>query len=325
MRELPPPFFKQGPSARVRLIFFSVLAIVLLVVDARYQALKLIRQGAGVLLYPVQSVALWPRNGAFEVVRHFEDLNTAQARADALRRENLALARALFEARELVDENVRLRAVLAARERLRHPALMGQMLYESRDPFTRKIVLDKGSRHGVLDGLPVLDEAGVVGQVTRTDLFTAEVTLLTDKDQAIPVLVKRTGARTLLIGSAEPGMLDMRFMPANADIMAGDELLTSGIDGLYPPGVPVARVMRVERTAQDPFAKVTCQPVAGLDRSRHFLVVLPAPEPKQIQASETLVGPPASAAAVPPSAAAPAPAPQKKPLSAQSAKPKATP
>ncbi len=135
------------------------------------------------------------------------------------------------------------------------------------------MVIDKGSQSGIQAGEPVIDDVGVIGQVTRVYLLMSEVTLLSDKDQAIPLQVLRTGLRAIAYGGAEGGMLDLRFMPANADIRNGDVLVTSGIDGTYPPGLPVATVARIERDAAYAFARITLAPTAGIDRYRQVLVL----------------------------------------------------
>ena len=158
-------------------------------------------------------------------------------------------------------------------KRLPRKAIFAEILYAARDPFSRKVVIDKGSQSGIQAGEPVIDDVGVIGQVTRVYLLMSEVTLLSDKDQAIPLQVLRTGLRAIAYGGAEGGMLDLRFMPANADIRNGDVLVTSGIDGTYPPGLPVATVARIERDAAYAFARVTLAPTAGIDRYRQVLVL----------------------------------------------------
>jgi len=160
------------------------------------------------------------------------------------------------------------------------------MLYDTRDPFTRKIVLNRGSQHGVALGQPVIDDTGVVGQVTRLYPFTSEVTLLTDRDQAISVQVVRSGVRSVAYGRGQSGVLELRFIATNADIKKGDTLVTSGLDGVYPAGLAVASVLSVEHKSADAFARIVCQPAAGIDRHQQFLILLneqkipprPAPE-----------------------------------------------
>ena len=171
-------------------------------------------------------------------------------------------------------ENTQLRKLSDMRERLPVKSLISEILYDARDHFTRKIVLDRGTTHGVALGQPVIDAVGVVGQITRVFPFTSEVTLLTDKDQAIPVQVLRNGLRSVAYGRGQSGILDLRFMAANADIQKGDVLVTSGIDGIYPPGLSVAKVMLVENKSTDAFDHVVCQPLAGIDNHKQLLILL---------------------------------------------------
>lgn len=279
MEYSPPPLFKQGASARAKVVIFSLIAIFLLVADARWHTLGAIRQVVGTALYPLQRLALMPRDAAFAVGDYFSSLSRVQEQNRQFMRQQVANAQSLQQAQLMAAENAHLRRLLGASERLAVKSLMAEILYDARDPFTRKIVLDRGSQQGVKPGQPVIDDTGVVGQVTRVFPFTAEATLLTDKDQSIPVQVVRSGLRSVAYGRGQSGVLDLRFMPASADIRKGDLLVTSGLDGIYPAGLAVARVMEVEHKSADAFAKIVCQPAAGIDRHRQLLVLLTEYQP----------------------------------------------
>lgn len=289
MEYSPPPLFKQGASARAKVVFFSLIALILLVGDSRLRSLTMIRQVVGTMLYPLQAVALLPRDAAYMVGDYFSTLSAMKRENDKLKQQQVANAQTLQAVQQLSAENTQLRKLLAANERLPVKSVMSEILYDARDAFTRKIVLDRGSQHGVAPGQPVIDDVGVVGQVTRVFPFTSEVTLLTDKDQAIPVQVVRSGLRSIAYGQGHSGSLDLRFMPANADVKNGDVLVTSGIDGVYPAGLAVAKVEQVESKSSDAFARIVCQPLAGIDRNRQLLILLtesnfpPRPDPEDIK------------------------------------------
>ncbi len=269
----PPPLFNQGVSARARLAFFSFLAVALIVVDSRAGLLETIRVGVGVVLYPLEQLMLLPRDVSGRVIDFFSTVSLLQKENEQLRRAAVERAQQLAQAQTLDMENERLRKLLGARERLGNNAQLAQILYESRDRFSRKLVLDRGGQSDIVAGSPVLDETGVVGQVTRVFPLTAEVTLLTDKDQTIPVQVMRNGLRGVAYGGIESGTMELRFLASNADIVNGDLLVTSGIDAVYPSGLPVATVRSVERTAKDQFARVVLAPVAGVHSHAHLLVL----------------------------------------------------
>jgi rod shape-determining protein MreC len=237
MEYSPPPLFKQGASARAKVAIFSLIAIAFLVIDSQLHSLALIRRAVGAVLYPLQVVALMPRDAAYRAADYFRSLTTLEKENLALKERQIANAQVLQQAAQLSAENAQLRKLLGTSQQLPVKSLMSEILYDTRDAFTRKIVLDRGSQHGVTPGQPVIDDVGVVGQVTRVFPFTSEVTLLTDKDQAIPVQVVRSGLRSVAYGRGQSGVLDLRFMAANADIQKGDQLVTSGIDGVYPPGL----------------------------------------------------------------------------------------
>lgn len=279
MEYSPPPLFKQGASARAKVIFFAVIAIALLLVDARMNTLSVIRQGVGIMLYPLQTVALMPRDAAYAVGDYFSSLSRLQNENAELKRERVANGQALQQGQYLMAENAQLRALLAAAERVPVKSVMSEILYDTRDAFTRKIVVDRGAHHGIAAGQPVIDDVGVVGQVTRVFPLTSEITLLSDKNFAIPVQVVRSGVRSVAYGRGQSGVLDLRFMPTNSDIQKGDTLVTTGIDGVYPAGLSVATVTQVESESSDAFARIMCEPSAGVGRNKHLLILMPEPRP----------------------------------------------
>ena len=273
MEHQPPPFFNRGPAPLVRLAFFVSLAILLMVLDARFRYAEGVRQVVALAAYPIQRVAMAPVDLFRAVANYFGSTAALQEENAALRMKQLRAAPELLRLEALQEENNQLRRLLEAQERLPYTAVFAEILYAGRDPFSRKVVIDKGSQNSIRAGQPVIDDVGVIGQVTRVFPLMSEVTLLSDKDQAIPLQVQRNGLRAIAYGGAEGDTLDLRFMAANADIRNGDTLVTSGIDGTYPPGLPVATVARIERDAAYAFARITLAPTAGTDRYRQVLVL----------------------------------------------------
>lgn len=297
----PPPFFRQGPSALTKLVFFSLLSVLLMVADLRFRIAQPVRATVATVLYPLQWLVMQPVWLAQSAGQYFESLNSSQAKeAAAQYRLGLQSQRAL-QVEQLALENTRLRKLLDMRERLNAPALSAQVLYDAADPYTRKVVIDKGALAAVQAGAPVIDEAGILGQVTRVYPLVSEVTLVTDRSQAIPVLNVRTGVRGLAFGDStvRSGLLELRFMDANVDMQVGDLLTTSGVDGVYPPGLSVARVAKIERRADSAFARISCEPVAHTAGSLHVLVLQalteqmpPRPEPLATPATAKKAGKP---------------------------------
>ena len=284
MEYSPPPLFKQGASARAKMMFFALIAVALLMADARLGALGAARQVVGVVLYPLQVLAMLPRDGFFAVTDYFSSLNTLHSENRLLHEKQILNAQQLQQNRQLQAENAQLRKLLAASETIAPRSVLSEILYDARDPFSRKLIVNRGQRQGIERGQPVIDDLGVVGQVTRVFPMTAEVTLLTDKDHAIPVQVLRSGVRSVAYGRGQAGVLELRFMASNADIQKGDVLLTSGIDGVYPAGLAVATVVSIDSKTSDAFARILCLPTAGVSRNRQLLVLLPdaraLPEPR---------------------------------------------
>jgi rod shape-determining protein MreC len=280
MEHQPPPFFKRGPAPLVRLAFFASLSVALLVIDARFRYAEALRSALAAAAYPLQSIAAAPGRFLERISGFFTSQSALLGENAELRSRLLAASLQALRYEAAAAETEQLRRLIGAAERLPFAATPVEALYSGRDPFARKLIVDKGTAQGIRAGQAVVDELGVVGQVTRAHPMAAEITLLTDKDHAIPVQVLRTGLRAVAFGAGASGTLELRFMAANAEIQNGDQLVTSGIDGTYPPGLPVASVVRIERDAAYAFARIVCQPAAGVERNRYLLVL--ANEPKRL-------------------------------------------
>ncbi|MBK1714096.1 rod shape-determining protein MreC [Rubrivivax gelatinosus] len=269
----PPPFFRQGTSAFTKLVFFAALALFLMVADARLRIAEPVRDALAIVLLPVQRALAVPVELAFGGADYLRGL-TAARDAERTAREQLAQsAEKLARAGALAEENTRLRALLELKPAIAVRSQAAEVLYEAADPFSRKVIIDRGQAQGVVAGSPVVNQDGVLGQVTRLYALTAEVTLLVDKDAAIPVLNQRTQQRGAAFGVGS-GM-ELRFTSANDDVQVGDALQTSGVDGVYPAGLPVAKVVSVERRSESGFARIALAPTARSDGVRHVLVLEP--------------------------------------------------
>lgn len=274
MEYTPPPLFKQGPSARVRLVFFVALSVGLLFADARFGAMEVVRKVVGTVLYPVQKIASLPVEWSRAGVEYVATVDSLQAENQELIREQIQDKQKLHELETLKLENEKLRKLMNVGNTLKvKRSILSEIVSDARDPFSRKIIIGKGSIQGVKEGMPVIDELGLLGQVTRTFPSRAEVSLITDKEQIVPVENLRNGIRSVAYGGLDGGLLELRFMAANADIDNSDLLVTSGLDGVYPRGIPVARVIRVERNSRYAFASIFCEPIAGVERHRFVLVL----------------------------------------------------
>jgi rod shape-determining protein MreC len=285
----PPPFFKQGPTPLTKLLFFGGLSLLLMVADARWGVTQPLRSALSVVLYPVQWLAQRPLVAASMTGEFLQDRETAQRNEQAARTQLLAQAARAVQVDQLTLENKQLRGLLALRERGAITAQAAQVLYEAADPYTRKMILDKGSAQGIQAGAPVMDASGVLGQVTRVYPLVSELTLITNRDHSVPVLNTRTGARGVAFGEASGApLLELRYLASNADVEVGDLLSTSGVDGVFPAGIPVAKVIKVERRSDSVFARILCEPQAQWQAARHVMVVDPVggswparPEPER--------------------------------------------
>jgi rod shape-determining protein MreC len=268
-----PDFFHRGPSPATRLVFFAIVSIALLFLDTRYRYLEQVRQAVAVVLYPVQRAVAWPGEALAGAADYFASKRALADENDRLKARLAEIGAVAQGAATTRAENERLKALLDIRSRHGGSAHAVQVLYTGRDVFTQKLVIDKGREAGIAPGAAVVDADGVVGQVTRVFPYIAEVTLVTDKDHVIPVKIERSGARAVMAGSGAGRTPELRFMPPSADVRVGDVLVTSGLDGTYPPGLAVAKVATVGRDTGQIFARITLEPLAGVDRSEQLLVL----------------------------------------------------
>ena len=274
-------FFNRGPSAVVRLVFFAVFSLLLLFVDARYRYLESTRSALSILVYPIQRVASWPGL----LWQQAGDFYITQSRQHSLITENGRLqqklqlnAAQLLQLQALQAENQQLRKLLEQPFRHELNAKLVEVMYAERDVFMRRVLVNKGEKDDIKVGQVVMDDVGIVGQITRIYPWLSEVTLITEKNHAVPVQVLRNGLRAIAFGAGNTSELSLRYTSVSADVQNDDILVTSGIDGLYPPGIPVAKVISVERDPVYPFASITCLPLGGVDKHRHLLVLSDMPE-----------------------------------------------
>lgn len=291
LERTPPPFFRQGLTPRARLAICSLLAVGLMLADARWRVIDPLRATLATLMHPVQRTLSAPLLGVQRLGATLSGLEQARAREEQARVALAAQSAQAARADALALENAQLRALLELRPALAVRSQAAEVLYEAADPFARKVVIDRGAMQGIVAGAPVINEAGLLGQVTRVHPLQSEVSLLTHDRAAVPVLNERTGARAAAYGGAREHGMELRFVASNADVRVGDVLVTSGLDGIYPPGLKVARVASVDRLAGAGFAGIGLAPLARADGVRHVLVL----EPMAAQ----LPGPAASEGAAP--------------------------
>ena len=274
--ETAPQFFRHGPGPFTRLFVFALLSCLLIVGDTRFKYFPQLRQAIGVVIFPLQQIAYIPANIYDQVEEFVASFNLLE--------ENIKLRQIYLEDREqllklasLEAENIHLRNLLGAVQQIetktRTKAVLAKILYTPRDPFNHKITLNKGGQHHIQLGQAVIDDKGIVGQVTQLYPWSSEVTLLTDRDHSVPVQVVRNSLRSVVSGTGKNDQLELRYLSVNTDIQQGDQLVTSGIGGVYPPGIPVAAVLRIERDPTGDFAQIISTPVAGVDRNRQVLIL----------------------------------------------------
>jgi rod shape-determining protein MreC len=261
------------PALGLRIIVLVIASILAMYFDHRENHLDGIRRTIGTAVYPLRLVVdapvrFWQWFGTSTTSRNELELELGRLKAERL----LTNAR-LQRLTALEAENARLRALLDARARVRDEVRVAEILAVDSNPYEHNLVIGIGSRDGVYEGQAIVDANGVLGQVIETDIMTAQAILISDADHALPVEVNRNGLRTIARGTGEFDRLELPFLPNNADIRAGDLLVTSGLGGAFPAGYPVAVVNSVTRIPQQPFADVTATPSAALDQVREVMLI----------------------------------------------------
>lgn len=284
----PPALFKQGVTAFVKLTICAGLSFGLMGIDRHAGVGESIRAALATALYPVQFALrqpmVWAAGMADFLQQHGDAITENQRLERALLESSLQAQRTQY----LTIENQRLEALLELRAIQSNHSIAARVVAETPDTYAARVVIDKGSVDGVLAGAAVIDTQGVFGQVTTVYPFSSEVTLITDPNHATPVMNARTGTRAVLFGAQKSGppLLEMRYVNANADVKANDVLLTSGIDGVYPPGLQVATVNELPDTLDANYSTLYCTPSARVAITREVLVVIPS-QPAAPTAAET--------------------------------------
>jgi len=272
-RQGSPPLFRRGPPVEIRLAVMVALSLALLVLDSQFHLLEPLRRVVSIGLYPFQRTVMAPRDFVRQFNEWVDAANHNRTENEALQRQRIELSQVTTHAAQLAAENAQLRRLLGVTDTVDQAAVVVEVLYEPADSFQQRLVFNKGSRAGLAPGMPVIDEGGVVGQIVRVTPHASEAALVTDERVSVPVQVLRNGLRLIAFGSNTPGRIEVRFLAANADIQEGDTIVTSGVGGLFPAGLPVAKVLTVERDTASGFARAVCEPMAHPERHRHFLVL----------------------------------------------------
>lgn len=273
------PLFVREMGLSTRFALYVLVCLFLLGLDARYSALAWARGGLSTVLHPLQQVLAMPWEWSQEVAGFFVNHGELKRENARLRMERDRMRIAQQDRLTLLAENDTLRRLMALPARPGTQPQVAEIIQTVPSPFSRKVIINRGQADGLGVGWPVVDAAGLVGQVTRGYPLTSEVTLLTDRDQGAPVQNLRNGLRLIVSGTGSDRLLEVRFLDMHADIKEGDLLYTSGIDGTYPAGIPVAQVVKTEPPHNTPFARAYCRPLGGVGRYRHVVVLKPVAPP----------------------------------------------
>ena len=272
-----PSLFADDGFSSTRLMAYSLAAVLLMALDQRGAYNLKIRQSLATLVSPIHMLVDLPSEVVGLVSKNLANRNTLQLKNQQLENRLLKQQVQLSQFESLQDENQRLRSLLGARSSLRVQTMVAELMAVDLDPYSHRVIIDRGETDGVKAGMVVLDAGGVMGQIDVASPETAKVILISDPDHALPVQVARTGMRSIAFGTGDTSVLMLPNVSINADIKKDDLLQTSGMGKRFPAGYSVARVMSVERSPGRPFARVWARPLAHLEHASEVLVLLPEP------------------------------------------------
>ncbi len=275
LAQTPPPLFKQGSSARVKLLIAAFTALILINLDANFRFLEKIRTVIFAVLNPVVELILLPRDGLIFVSDHVSTISSLNDKLFKLEQEQALNSEALLVLEQLKNENVDLRKLLDLKSNFTNSSIAAEIRYKLPDPYSKKIVVNRGNRDGVKIGHPVISADGIVGQISQVFNNKSEVTLLSDSNLSIPVFLPRTRIKAITKGKGTIDGFELNYTDLSANIMVGDKILTSGLDGLYPPGIIVGEVTSVFAATPGQFPIINAKP-STLVGMKHQLLILNA-------------------------------------------------
>lgn len=267
------PIFGAGPSLSLRLFFALVLSVIAMVVDTRTESSTQIRSFLITLVSPIQYLASLPESAIDGLATYLTSKKSLLDENQKLRKLQLLQNQKLQRYEMLKAENGKLRALLKTNLRVDSRIQVAEIISVASHPFAHNVVIDKGSSNDVFVGQPVLDDLGVVGQITSVGNTTSRIILLTDQTHAIPIRILRNDIRGILSGTGNLNRMELSNLPHNTDVKVGDKLITSGLGGVFPDGYPVAEIVEISPDVSKPFMKVIAQPVAQVDRLKHVLLL----------------------------------------------------
>lgn len=265
-------FTKRGISATNKLICLSLLSAALLMLDSRFAAVQTAKRYVATALYPLQWLANQPVEWYEYSSALFQSQNYLLSENQRLTEENAHLKMRARQTDLQLRELAEVKSLLFLKQNGLTEGQAAEVISNGKEPIGSRMIIDKGSQHNVQAGDAVVDDAGLIGQISQVHALSAEVTPLTDNNLTIPIMVARTGVRSLVYGGS--GELSLRYFPTDADLQPNDVLITSGLDSIYPAGIPVARIVQTSRNAGTPFYRVKLEPLAALRRTK-FVLVLP--------------------------------------------------
>ena len=265
--------FARSPSMKLRLTLAVLLSFVFMGVDKYTDGSATLRAFLNSLVTPIYYLASIPEDSLDWTVEQFKSREVLLEENQQLKRAQLLQSEKLQRFAYLKRENDKLRALLDSPLRQQGKKMIAQVMSIDSHPFRDVVVINKGFSSGVYEGQAVIDEFGVVGQVTSVATTSSRVILISDSTHAIPVRIERNGVRAMIEGTGRISSLKANNVPHSIDIKEGDVMVTSGLGGIFPEGYPVAKVTKVDHDLSLPFAQITAEPTAQIDRVNRVLLL----------------------------------------------------
>ncbi|ETD68932.1 rod shape-determining protein MreC [Pelistega indica] len=266
--------FQRGQVSGLRLVALGILCVILMIADSQTNYIEPVRKVVASVIHPLQRAALWPRDVVVQIYNWSNAVELVRTQTEESQRQRIGLTQLSVQASQMAEENIQLRRLLGIKKSVNIPSVAVQILYAAPNPLHQTLVLTKGANDGIAPGMPVIGEGGLVGQIQRVTANTAEAALITDERVSLPAIILRNGLRVVVYGSGHPSRVEVRYLALGADIKEGDQLVTSGIGGVFPAGLAIGQVNKIEKNSAQGFVSAYVEPTAHPERYLHFLVLL---------------------------------------------------
>ncbi|UOF93681.1 MAG: rod shape-determining protein MreC [Bordetella sp.] len=268
-----PNLFHHGISVFAKFLLLATVSVLLLLIDSKYSFFDPLRKTISSIIYPFQRIVLIPKHAFKKINDWIEIANSIDYKSEILQQQKIKLIELMVHKLQITEENNELKRLLGIKKLSKQIPIAVEVFYEPNKFFNHRLIINQGSKSGLDIGIPIIDEYGLVGQIVRISSMTSEIALIGESNTSIPVKNSRNGLRLIAFGSGSLRKLEIRYLSENSDIKIGDVFVTSGIGGIFPPGLPVAKVTEIQIDKISGFKLAVLEGFSFPENHRYFLAL----------------------------------------------------